>query len=258
MRPILALLLTIAVPLVAGAQIRMPDRAEFPAMAPIGVGLPSILSPLTPIGLPLAPFGPRPDVQKAPPRGGQPQRHAPSRFDRPKDSFQRPATAIFFVPYPFVTDIFAPVQSPMPGYVASPPPPPPPPPPAAPVRARATGLLQLDLEGAGRATQVYVDGYFVGTMGDLSGQLSLESGPHQIEVREHGYEPLVFDVKLGDDRPITYRGELTPLSVPEPTQPASKPTTIYFIPGCYLGNVAPTKLSLPANCDLSRLSTYRP
>jgi hypothetical protein len=39
-------------------------------------------------------------------------------------------------------------------------------------------------------------------------QLRLEPGPHRIEVRLDGYEPLSFEVRVIPDRTITYKGEL--------------------------------------------------
>ena len=33
---------------------------------------------------------------------------------------------------------------------------------------------------------------------------------------------------------------------------------MYVIPGCYLGNVSPKNVALPAGCDLSKLTTIRP
>ena len=47
--------------------------------------------------------------------------------------------------------------------------------------------------------------------------------------------------------------------VPEP--PPFVPTgdrTLYVIPGCYVGNVPPQQVRLPANCDLSKVTTYVP
>jgi len=47
--------------------------------------------------------------------------------------------------------------------------------------------------------------------------------------------------------------------VPEP--PPYEPTgdrTLYVIPGCYVGNVPPTNVKLPANCDVTKVTTYVP
>ena len=48
---------------------------------------------------------------------------------------------------------------------------------------------------------------------------------------------------------------------PEPPLPPYVPSgdrTMYLIPGCYLGNVSPVNLKLPANCDIRKLATYVP
>lgn len=34
--------------------------------------------------------------------------------------------------------------------------------------------------------------------------------------------------------------------------------TVYVIPGCYVGNVSPVNMKLPANCDITKLTTYVP
>jgi hypothetical protein len=132
---------------------------------------------------------------------------------------------------------------------------------------RLTGSVRLDVQPAGML-QFYVDGYYVGTANDFNGELELEAGPHTIEIRAPGYETLTFDVRIAAQRQITYRGALAPsqptpdpaVQEPDPSQPATPapPTTIYFIPGCYLGNVPPEKVALPADCDLSKLITRKP
>ena len=42
-------------------------------------------------------------------------------------------------------------------------------------------------------------------------QLQLESGPHRIEVRADGYEPLSFEVRILPGRTITYKADLKKL-----------------------------------------------
>jgi hypothetical protein len=74
------------------------------------------------------------------------------------------------------------------------------------------GSLKLKLKP--RDAEVYVDGYFVGVVDDFDGifqRLRIESGPHRIEVRAPGYEPLTFDVRITPDHTTTYQGELTRL-----------------------------------------------
>lgn len=54
--------------------------------------------------------------------------------------------------------------------------------------------------------------------------------------------------------------------VEEPPKPVEPPPpyvptgdrTVYVIPGCYVGNVSPVNLKLPATCDITKLTTYVP
>jgi hypothetical protein len=39
-------------------------------------------------------------------------------------------------------------------------------------------------------------------------RLHIDSGPHRIEIRQDGYEPLTFEVRIQPDRTVTYEGEL--------------------------------------------------
>jgi hypothetical protein len=74
------------------------------------------------------------------------------------------------------------------------------------------GGVRIDLPQ--RDAQVYVGGYFVGIVDQFDGvfqQLNLEPGPHRIEVRADGYEPIVFDVRVEPGRTITYRASMRPL-----------------------------------------------
>jgi hypothetical protein len=113
---------------------------------------------------------------------------------------------------------------------------------------------------------VYVDGYFVGTLNDVDAELPLDVGRHRLELRADGYESLELDVQIFPDRSTTYRGALKavePVSVPVPQIPAPTqvppraPATIYFIPGCYLGDVPPKDAGLPASCDTSGAITFK-
>lgn len=113
--------------------------------------------------------------------------------------------------------------------------------------------------------QLYVDGLFVGTPSDFDGELTLVAGAHNVEVRAPGHANLGFAVQIPAGRSITYRGALqrvdaTPLADPAPpppdtpsVEPPAAPSTFYFIPGCYMGNVPPAAVVLPASCDQTRL-----
>jgi hypothetical protein len=69
----------------------------------------------------------------------------------------------------------------------------------------------LHLKVTPRDASVYVDGYLAGIVDEFDGtfqRLRLESGPHRIEVRQDGYEPLMFEVKIAPDETVKYEGDL--------------------------------------------------
>ena len=69
--------------------------------------------------------------------------------------------------------------------------------------------------------------------------------------------------RIVEDRIRAYRESLVP-EPPAKTEPAPAtpaPTgskTLYMIPGCYMGNVSPKDMKLPAGCDLGKLVTVTP
>src|SRR5262245_41477298 len=74
------------------------------------------------------------------------------------------------------------------------------------------GSLRLKVKP--RDASVYVDGYYAGHVDNFDGvfqSLKVESGPHRVEIRLDGYEPLSFDVRIDPDRKTTYEGELRKL-----------------------------------------------
>lgn len=73
----------------------------------------------------------------------------------------------------------------------------------------ARGSLRLKVTPT--HAQVYVDGYYMGTVDQFDGAfqgLSLSSGPHHISVRLDGFETAAFDVNIDPRDTVTYRGEL--------------------------------------------------
>jgi hypothetical protein len=59
--------------------------------------------------------------------------------------------------------------------------------------------------------EVYVDGYFFGIVDDFNGRLQhlkLTAGPHRVEIRAPGYQPLVVDVSIQPRHTTEYRGAL--------------------------------------------------
>jgi len=247
MRLTLSMLVVLGVPAVALAQATAHPVAP-PALPPIGLPLPSITAPLGPIGLPLPPAGSSTSLDKSFPKDHRPSKGFghDSRFPS-RHHFPSTPSIVYMVPTYGWYD-----------YASAPAPPPEAVPyvPPQPVHEEPmAGILRLELTGFGGASQVYVDRYFVGTLDDVNGELRLAPGRYGIEVRAPGHEPLTFDVIIVADRSITYRATLPPaLVTPLPEAPAT-PSTFYFIPGCYLGNVPPKDVKLPANCDLSRLIT---
>jgi hypothetical protein len=74
---------------------------------------------------------------------------------------------------------------------------------------QAYGGLRLKVKP--KEAEVYVDGYFAGVVDDFDGafqQLNLDVGPHRIEVRLAGYEPLAFEIRTQPDEKISYKGDL--------------------------------------------------
>jgi hypothetical protein len=65
-----------------------------------------------------------------------------------------------------------------------------------------------------KEAEVFVDGYFAGIVDDFDGvfqRLHIETGPHHIELRADGYEPLSVEVNIQPGRTLTYKGELKKL-----------------------------------------------
>ena len=72
------------------------------------------------------------------------------------------------------------------------------------------------------------------------------------------------------ERPVTRIVEVEVPARQEPVEPPPPPRdpeppfvptgdrTLYAIPGCYVGNVPPKDVKLPASCDLSKLTTFTP
>jgi hypothetical protein len=82
-------------------------------------------------------------------------------------------------------------------------------PPVVPYDYDDNGALKLKVKP--RDAEVYVDGYFAGEVDDFDGvfqRLRLEAGPHRIELRLQGFEPLTFEIRIQPDRTVTYKGEL--------------------------------------------------
>jgi hypothetical protein len=76
----------------------------------------------------------------------------------------------------------------------------------------ASGILRLNVQPS--SAQVYVDGFYVGTVEEFSGSrpgLSLPPGWHRLEFRAPGYLTPAINVTIDTDRTTTYQGELQPI-----------------------------------------------
>lgn len=71
------------------------------------------------------------------------------------------------------------------------------------------GSLRLKVKPV--EAEVYVDGYFAGHVDDYDGifqRLHLDVGPHRIEIRHPGYQPISFEVRVQPDQTITYEARM--------------------------------------------------
>ena len=74
-----------------------------------------------------------------------------------------------------------------------------------------TGEIRLKVKP--RDAEVYVDGYYAGTVNDFDGfaqALRLEEGPYTIEIRAPGYESRSVNIRIQPGRKMTYEGDLKP------------------------------------------------
>ncbi|HEU5259617.1 MAG TPA: hypothetical protein VFU28_26705 [Vicinamibacterales bacterium] len=260
MRAVLIALVLAVTASAAAAQSRGSLTNDMPTPS-IGLPLPHIGLPLPPMGLPLPTMGLPPENARPFDRARsertnilEPRRPARAERTDRSDRFHQPASIVFlgwpYWPWPTAE------------YPSSPTPSPPSPP------NRATGRLLLSLR-SGVDPQIYVDGYYVGLFSDVGGELILDAGAHTIELQEEGFRDARVDVRIPLDGTITYYVDMKPIdAVPlpfsAPAAPASStsptafpvPTTIYVVPGCYVGNVPPAQLKLPAGCDANGLVTF--
>jgi len=135
----------------------------------------------------------------------------------------------------------------------------------APVVVEASGELRLSVTP--ERAQVFVDGFYMGTVEDVANRrgLWLAAGPHRLELRAIGYRTLSVDIVITPRDTLTYQGELefmppaapqpSPAPAPAPPAPpiASGSSVMYVIPNCYIGNVPPRPSRLPAGCDIKNV-----
>lgn len=116
----------------------------------------------------------------------------------------------------------------------------------------------LRVSGTPAEAQVLVDGYFVGTLGDIEAgrPLMIEAGPHRLELRAPGYQSTSVDIRLAANDTLTYRAMLDrvqPPAAPPRAAGSAAASTMYLIPNCYLGNVPPRANRLSPGCDIKQV-----
>lgn len=172
-------------------------------------------------------------------------RHRPSRFSR--------SPHLFLGGYGYLSNFYVPWPPlPMAGYSDE-----------ARSRTESNGYFWLQVQPT--TAQVYIDGYYLGTVADFNSYVPgrpLEAGPHRVELRAPGFETVTFAVRILPDETTTYRADLRKIDDrPEPATPIAAPAaprTLYVIPRCYAGDTPPRPEQLPAGCDATDVRTVRP
>jgi PEGA domain len=80
------------------------------------------------------------------------------------------------------------------------------------IPGRAYGGVRI--EDAPQDGQVFADGYYMGVVDDFDNpfqHMNLEAGPHKIEIRAPGFEPVAFDVNVVPGETITYHADMLEL-----------------------------------------------
>ena len=121
----------------------------------------------------------------------------------------------------------------------------------------------LVLETAPAAAQVFVDGNYVGLAEEFGREgraIELSAGSHHVELRAPGYDTLTFNVMIGANSIVRYRGDMQVQSTRPAAvaAPAAAPTakSFYVIPNCYAGDKPPSG-ALPKGCDRKNLQTRK-
>jgi hypothetical protein len=239
MRTQLTFILLLSLSSVVGAQhhhhaASAPLAGTVPELPPVGLPLPSIGLPHPPTGLP-------PLAAPGTPNGVRHIRRAVTG----RYASRRLSSAVYIVPAfvgsvgPYALDVSS-----------------------AGDPAPTGGGLRVEVP-SGVFGQVYLDGYYVGTTEDLDRPVEIASGRHSIEIRADGYQPAQDDIAVAPGRSVTYRGLLTQVPVTPPAASAppapesARRKTFYVIPGCYVGDVLPEEITVPAGCDPHRAIAVR-
>jgi hypothetical protein len=113
------------------------------------------------------------------------------------------------------------------------------------------------------SAEVYVDGYYIGTVADLAAGRALPEGPYRLELRASGFDTVTTDVRILAGETITFNRFLTRTPVaPPPTVarvvPPAPAKPFYVIRGCYAGSTHPKDVKLPAGCDVKNVRVVPP
>jgi hypothetical protein len=132
---------------------------------------------------------------------------------------------------------------------------------ARPTSAGRPGYLVLRVEPAG--AEVYVDGFYIGTVRDLAGGRALPEGPYRLELRAEGFDTTTTDLRVLAGETITLSRSLarTPAPAPPAVAQAAPPAParpFYVIRGCYAGSTHPKDVRLPAGCDVKNARVVGP
>jgi hypothetical protein len=203
--------------------------------------------PARPPGAPLVPLAPPSALDSVDLFRASPRTYAP-RFDRRS---RRNQFYGYGAGYGYITDPFGYVTQP---YDSS--------------RERADDFLRgreeesagyLRLEVTPETAQVYVDGLYSGTVADFrGGGRALDAGPHRIDLRADGFDPLSVQVRVRPDDTLSYRGSLRPEQRAELRVATAPPKTMYVIPRCYAGDSRPTQDELPKGCRIGDVRIIPP
>jgi hypothetical protein len=121
------------------------------------------------------------------------------------------------------------------------------------------GYLRLEIQPD--SAQVFVDGFYAGTVSDFrrSGGGRLDSGPHRIEFRADGYDSQSVELRIRANDVLSYRGTLNRSDDrPELRAAAGPPKTFYVIPRCYAGTSRPRADQLPVGCNVKDVREVPP
>lgn len=83
--------------------------------------------------------------------------------------------------------------------------------------------------------------------------VTVQQAPQVIVVQQPPVQVITVEVPAREPRE-----ELPAPREPEPPFVPTGDRTLYVIPGCYVGNVPPKDVKLPAHCDLKKLTTFNP